>query len=75
MKKLERLLFKANNTLEKEYAATVNRKIRKRYSLSDELAILRRREENPSEFSAYSAFAEECKAAAKKEVYGEDGAV
>lgn len=40
--------------------------IRKRYSLSAELAILRQRDEKPEEFAAYNAFVEDCKARARE---------
>ena len=43
----------------------IERLIRKRYSISDELAILRQRDEKPEEFAAYHAYAEECKRAVK----------
>lgn len=48
--------------------AEIERRIRLRYSLSEELAILRQREEKPSEFAAYHAYAEECKRAVQREV-------
>lgn len=68
----EKRLSQANGTSEKEYGALVNRMLRARYSLSEELSILRRREEDPASFSAYHAFAEECKAKAKAQIYGEE---
>lgn len=72
MTSTERMLSIKNGTQGREYAALVDRKIRARYSLSDELAILRRREDEPTEFEAYHDFAELCKAEAKKEIYGEE---
>jgi hypothetical protein len=39
----------------------VEKRIRLRYSVSDELAILRQRDEKPLEFAAYHMYAEECK--------------
>lgn len=50
------------------YEALVERKIRVRYSISQELAILRQRDEKPEEFNEYSSFCEECKRAAKEEL-------
>lgn len=41
--------------------ALISEKIRKQYSVNDELAILRQRDEKPDEFEAYYAFVEECK--------------
>ena len=36
--------------------------------MSDELAILRQRDDKPEEFSAYNAYAEMCKAQARREL-------
>lgn len=48
------------------YNERVNALIRQRYSLSEELSILRQRDSKPAEFSEYYAFAEACKAKAKE---------
>lgn len=72
MNEKKRRLLERNGLLVKEYGATVNRLIRERYTIAEELAILRQRDEKPEEFAAYNAFAEECKALAKLEVYGEE---
>jgi hypothetical protein len=53
---------------ERLYEATVERKIRARYSVSAELAILRQKDTKPAEFEAYNAYAEACKAEAKAEL-------
>lgn len=53
---------------EEDYGNHVNDLIRRRYSLREELAILRQKEEKPDEYRAYFAFCEECKAKAKAEV-------
>lgn len=50
------------------YEVLVERKIRARYSISQELAILRQRDEKPEEFNEYFFFCEECKRAAKEEL-------
>ena len=47
------------NSLDKE--TIVNSLIRRQYSLSEELAILRQRDNKADEFAKYNAFAEECK--------------
>lgn len=52
------------------YEELVETFIRERYSVSDELALLRQREVKKDEFDAYFAFCEECKARAK-EIIGE----
>ena len=54
-----------NSKAAETYAALVNGAIRRRYSLSAELAILRQRDEKPDEFAAFHAYAEECKAEAR----------
>lgn len=71
MTEAERLIAEKNGTLARVYGQEVNKLIRMRYSLSDELAILRKRIEKPEEFEAYNVFVEECKAKAKVEIYGE----
>lgn len=53
---------------EEDYGNQVNDLIRRRYSLSEELAILRQKDEKPDEYRAYFAFCEECKANAKLEL-------
>ena len=52
------------------YDEAVDNKIRERYSISQEFAILRQRDEKPDEYAAYFAYCEECKAfvKSKKEV-------
>ena len=56
---------------ETAYKERVERLIRERYSVADELALLRQREAKPEEFAAYNTFAEQCKAQAKTEVAAE----
>ena len=72
MTEFERNLLVKNDVLDAEYGARVNRLLRERYSLSEELSILRQRDEKPEEFAVYNSFAEECKVLAKLEVYGEE---
>ena len=43
------------------YDDAVDAEIRKQYSVSQEFAILRQREEKPEEYAAYYARCEECK--------------
>lgn len=68
--KTMRMMVKAGRGQE-AYALRVGELVRSRYSVSDELAILRQREDKPEEFAAYNAFAEACKAQAHMEVYVE----
>jgi hypothetical protein len=49
-----------------DYETLVVQFIRERYSLNQELAILRQRDEKVDEFNAYNLFVEECKARAKR---------
>lgn len=44
-----------------DYGETVNELIRRKYTLSEELAILRQRGTKAEEFKAYNAYAESCK--------------
>lgn len=50
------------------YETEIIRRIRQRYSLNQELAILRQRDTKPAEFAEYNAFVEQCKADVKKEL-------
>lgn len=50
------------------YERLVEKKIRKKYSVNAELAILRQRDTKPAEFAEYNAFVEQCKAEAKAEL-------
>lgn len=52
---------------EKSYEQLVSEYIRRKYSIDDELAILRQKEEKPEEYAAYYAYAEECKRKARSE--------
>ena len=53
---------------ETAYKERVESLIRERYTVADELGILRQRDTKPQEFAEYNAFAEQCKAEAKAEV-------
>ena len=46
-----------------EYKERVVSRIREKYSVDDEIAILRQRETKPKEFAEYNAFVEQIKAA------------
>ena len=47
------------------YKQKVEDYIREKYTVSDELAILRQRDTKPEEYAEYYAYCEECKAKAK----------
>lgn len=53
---------------QKRYERRVESLIGERYSLSQELALLRQRDVKVEEFAVYNAYAEECKATAKAEI-------
>ena len=48
------------------YDEAVNAEIRKKYSESQEFAVLRQRDEKPDEYTQYYAYCEECKALVKE---------
>ena len=50
------------------YEELVAQKIRLRYSMNDELAILRQRDTKPTEFAEYNSYCEACKAESKAEL-------
>ena len=70
MNNTEKRLIEPNGARDAIYGERVNALLRKRYSLSEELSILRRRDSAPDEFSAYNAYAESCKARAREELCG-----
>lgn len=55
---------------QQKYEDRVVELLRKKYSLNQELAILRQRDEKPEEYQAYHDYAEQCKATAKSEILG-----
>ena len=54
---------------EETYEERVAELVRERYSLNQELAILRQRDTKPSEFVEYDGYVEDCKSMARKEVF------
>ena len=65
MTEIEKKLAEMNGITSAVYGQEVDKLIRKRYTLADELAILRQRDEKPDEFAEYTAYAEECKTIVK----------
>lgn len=53
---------------EKLYESEIIRKIRNRYTVNQELAILRQRDTKPYEFAEYNDFVEKCKKEIKEEL-------
>lgn len=73
MNALKLMLAKKNREVdpaswEELYESLIIRKIRKKYSVNQELAILRQRDTKAAEFAAYNEFVEMCKAEVKKEL-------
>ena len=68
MTNIEKKIAEKNGTLSKVYGDVVNKKIRMQYTLSEELALLRQRDEKPDEFAKYNEYVEKCKAEAKTEI-------
>ncbi len=56
---------------EAEYPSFVAMKIHEKYSVDDELAILRQRDEKPEEYAEYFAFCEKVKAEVRRLIKGE----
>ncbi|MCL2246784.1 MAG: hypothetical protein FWC10_06700 [Lentimicrobiaceae bacterium] len=54
--------------IEEEYKNLVVSKIREKYSIDDELAIQRKRDDEPLKFEEYDNFCEQCKLDAKQEL-------
>ena len=72
MNRTHLLIARKNGATEALYADRVVALLRTRYSLSEELSLLRRRDDCPEAFAEYSAFVEECKRTARAEIPGGD---
>lgn len=55
-----------------KYESRVDELIRERYTMSQELAILRQQTTKADEYQEYFAYCEECKTKAKVEVWGDN---
>lgn len=53
-----------------DYGEAINAEIRKKYTDSEEFAILRQKEEKPEEYAEYFAYCEQCKIFVKEQKYG-----
>ena len=65
---IEKYNARKNQEKESLYEGIIVSKIRKKYSLNQELAILRQRDTKPEEFAEYNTYVEQCKIEAKQEV-------
>lgn len=52
-----------------QYEERVVELVREKYSINQELAILRQRDSKPEEFAEYDSYVEGCKARAREEIY------
>ena len=68
---IDKLVLK-NISKDRLYPNLVSRLIRERYSIDDEMAILRQRDTKPEEYETYNAFCEECKTKARAEIYSQE---
>ena len=66
MNNLIKKLIEGTEVEKKEYEALVVSYIRERYSINDELSIIRQRDSKPDEFAEYNNYVEECKVRAKE---------
>lgn len=60
---------------EVKYEDLIVSKIRQRYSVNQELAILRQRDTKPEEYQIYFDYVEQCKAEAKSEVLNDNNTI
>lgn len=61
-------LARLNGNAQSLYHTLVEEKIRARYTVGDELAVVRQRDRKPQEFDEYDAYCEKCKREAKEEL-------
>ena len=59
-------LAKKNNTVDEVYEHEIIKRIRQKYSINQERAILRQRDAKPEEFEKYNEFVEQCKTEVKE---------
>ena len=55
-----------------DFGKVVSAMIREEYSLDDEIALSRQRDEKPEEWETYFTFVEDCKVEARKILYDEE---
>lgn len=60
-------LAEMNGTVGRLYGDVVNSYVRTRYSIDEEISVMRQKEEKTAEFAEYYTFVEQCKAKAKAE--------
>lgn len=65
MRSYEIELAKKNGTIDRIKSKLVDEKIGKKYAISEQISLLRQRDEKPEEFAAFYEYAEQCKAEVK----------
>ena len=65
MSNLVNKLIKGTKAEKDEYNSLIVKLIREKYSINDELAILRQANTKPEEFNEYNSYVEKCKAKAQ----------
>lgn len=60
---------------EANYEDLIVSKIRQKYSVNQELAILRQKDTKPDEFAEYNEYVEQCKAEVKSEVLNDNNTI
>ena len=73
MGKIDIKLLKANlkkhpEAVRKAYEHLVEVKVKERYTLRQEIAIIRQRDRKPEEFAVYDAYVEQCKKDLKQQI-------
>lgn len=66
MSNLLNKLIKGTKAEKEEYNNLIVKLIREKYSINDELAILRQQTTKPIEFEEYNSYVEQCKVKAKE---------
>lgn len=72
MTEAQRKMMELTGTQDKIYGQRVSELVRAKYSVDDELAIQRQRDEKAEAFAEYYEFVEDCKDQAYLEIYGEN---
>jgi hypothetical protein len=67
-KKFLFMIAERDGQLERVKSLAIENRIREKYSISDEFAILRQRDRKPKEFAEYDAFVEQVKAEVNAEI-------
>lgn len=70
MKKRDIILAQKNGVLNRVYADEVSRRVAERYTISDEIALIRQREEKADEYQEYFNFVEGVKTEVKNIISG-----